>query len=738
MRIQDDLSLEKRLWGTDAEADETAISREFALTQGAPDAIRYLIPAALFAGRMFRWNMYDSGKWRLKNLEGVLLNQYFKRVGLASAGVGAAECFTEITDGPDIPPDPVEHGMVCYNAASAWYSLLHQARSAPGLHPEQVCGIAQRLGLRAIEIYANPAMNADLGRLQIARLWYLLGDLARALIPDQSDLRESIACYDRAMAVPIPDDLRSYIEEAKRNASRQLHGFTGRRESADRLPVDYAADDWAVLSARERCNWYQNAAIQLEEDGTLTAAEEALHLAADLALIDLETAPDPGVLRLDARAYNALFADLARVNVALGRPRPALEAIETIRAGVLRRADNPSAEDDRERAKTIITKSVLDLVGKRPEAPRLSRLRGTVLTDRATPGVDRALDELSRCGWPEDIDVCSFTMSSQTVSSIIARREKGAWLLDGTHWAADTGVLLRGFELLDLDPSIFRERRLYSYCALMSTVLVEGILPVLRRLEIRRVAVSAPGLFSHVPFEALPTDSGVIADEFEVFYIPSLRMAASMAGALAPESKAQRILIFPYHGPDLRDSATEVARIADLYQGRADIADLAAPKRDLIGQLHEGDYDIVHFACHGTFDLADESRSAICLTAGDGHTRLLEAHELTKARFSGAPLVVLSACETGLSSLSLTSDYIGLTGSFLRMGARGIIGSRWAVYDDAALAFMDRLYCSLADGTSTEHAVAAAQSMLRSTSGAEDWAAFSYLGLPALQAAREA
>jgi CHAT domain-containing protein len=107
------------------------------------------------------------------------------------------------------------------------------------------------------------------------------------------------------------------------------------------------------------------------------------------------------------------------------------------------------------------------------------------------------------------------------------------------------------------------------------------------------------------------------------------------------------------------------------------------------------------------------------------------------ARFARSPLVVLSACETGLSSLSLTSDYVGLTGSFLQMGARGVIGSRWAVYDDAALAFMDHLYSSLADGTKTERAVVAAQSAMRPASGAEDWAAFSYLGLPELQPAEE-
>jgi CHAT domain-containing protein len=93
----------------------------------------------------------------------------------------------------------------------------------------------------------------------------------------------------------------------------------------------------------------------------------------------------------------------------------------------------------------------------------------------------------------------------------------------------------------------------------------------------------------------------------------------------------------------------------------------------------------------------------------------------------------MSACESGLSSPGPSNDHDGLNGAFLRMGARGIAGSRWAVYDDAAFGFMDRFHSQLAAGSSPERAVAAAQSDMRSRHDIADWAAFFYLGLPGLE-----
>jgi CHAT domain-containing protein len=283
-------------------------------------------------------------------------------------------------------------------------------------------------------------------------------------------------------------------------------------------------------------------------------------------------------------------------------------------------------------------------------------------------------------------------------------------------------------ELLDLKPGAFRERRLRRYCGELSDALLGGLRPRLQEWSITRLAVSVPGHFSHVPFEALFEEGP------EVFFVPSVRAAAAMAAALRPSRGSGRILAVGYEGQGLPYVAAEIERLRELYGDRLDLVSPRIAKRDLITRLTSTDYDLIHFACHGSFRLADESRSALHLSAvDDGRPVLLEAHELSMAQFPGSPVVVMSACESGLSSLGHSNNHDGLNGAFLRMGARGIIGSRWAVYDDAAFGFMDRFHTRVAAGTSTERAVAAAQSDMRSDCDVADWAAFFYLGLPGFE-----
>ncbi len=73
---------------------------------------------------------------------------------------------------------------------------------------------------------------------------------------------------------------------------------------------------------------------------------------------------------------------------------------------------------------------------------------------------------------------------------------------------------------------------------------------------------------------------------------------------------------------------------------------------------------------------------------------LLTLKEITYGiDLSGAELVVLSACETGLVSPGDGSDeFIGLPGGFLRAGARYIVASLWAVDDLSTSLLMSEFY----------------------------------------------
>jgi len=74
----------------------------------------------------------------------------------------------------------------------------------------------------------------------------------------------------------------------------------------------------------------------------------------------------------------------------------------------------------------------------------------------------------------------------------------------------------------------------------------------------------------------------------------------------------------------------------------------------------------------------------------------------------------------------------GLTGSFLKAGARAVIGSRWDVYDDSSAAFMKDFYKKIvsSDLPPQKCFYETQVEAKRSGSNIEDWAAFGYLGLP--------
>ena len=88
-------------------------------------------------------------------------------------------------------------------------------------------------------------------------------------------------------------------------------------------------------------------------------------------------------------------------------------------------------------------------------------------------------------------------------------------------------------------------------------------------------------------------------------------------------------------------------------------------------------------------------------------------------------LLVLSACETATGDDRST---LGLAGAAIQMGARSVVGSLWAVNDEASSHLMTRFYRELAKpGTSRAAALQAAQIFLLEQDAYAhpvDWAAF--------------
>jgi CHAT domain-containing protein len=155
-------------------------------------------------------------------------------------------------------------------------------------------------------------------------------------------------------------------------------------------------------------------------------------------------------------------------------------------------------------------------------------------------------------------------------------------------------------------------------------------------------------------------------------------------------------------------------------------ADVIGTLQPLLETIREGNFGVLHFACHNRFDPADGSSIRL-----DG---LFEPVQLTSAGTEHSlaatrPVVCINACR----SAGQAPSYYKLEGwaeKFLRAGAGAFIGPMWAVRDETAMEFALELYRRLQASEPLGMAVMAARQVAASQSGDPTWLAYSVYGDP--------
>jgi CHAT domain-containing protein len=98
----------------------------------------------------------------------------------------------------------------------------------------------------------------------------------------------------------------------------------------------------------------------------------------------------------------------------------------------------------------------------------------------------------------------------------------------------------------------------------------------------------------------------------------------------------------------------------------------------------------VHVASHASYDWSDPLMSSLAMAGGEDLTasEVLASFDLT-----AAAMVVLSACETGMTEYESNPDeFVGLAPAFLSVGAHSVVSALWAVSDLPTCLMMARLY----------------------------------------------
>ncbi|HEX5888935.1 MAG TPA: CHAT domain-containing tetratricopeptide repeat protein [Pyrinomonadaceae bacterium] len=142
-----------------------------------------------------------------------------------------------------------------------------------------------------------------------------------------------------------------------------------------------------------------------------------------------------------------------------------------------------------------------------------------------------------------------------------------------------------------------------------------------------------------------------------------------------------------------RVEAEQISKLARASGGQADVwLDLEANEENL-GTRDISKYRIIHVATHGLLNAERPQFTGVVLSLVGNKTRdgFVRTDEVFNLRL-GSPLVMLSACETGLGKERRGEGVMGLTRAFMYAGAPTVGVSLWSVADKSTADLMTDFY----------------------------------------------
>ncbi len=259
--------------------------------------------------------------------------------------------------------------------------------------------------------------------------------------------------------------------------------------------------------------------------------------------------------------------------------------------------------------------------------------------------------------------------------------------------------------------------------------------PVKGYLKDENLIIVPHGILHYLPFSALmDADGSYLIDRYYITYLPS---SGILQYCLNKKDKPKNNILAlgnpDLNNPrfDLPNAEMEVKEVAKYFEKQ--VVFLRKDATEDRCRIFAGDYNIIHFACHGEFNRLKPMSSSLLLAKGadfleDGR---LEAYEVYGIDLKNARLVILSACESGLSKVTKGDEIIGLLRGFIYAGAPTIIASLWKVSDVSTGRLMTSFYQKLNSGAYSAKALTDAQRELKENNDFNHpffWAPFNLYG----------
>jgi len=265
---------------------------------------------------------------------------------------------------------------------------------------------------------------------------------------------------------------------------------------------------------------------------------------------------------------------------------------------------------------------------------------------------------------------------------------------------------------------------------------------------------SLTGLLHQLSFSALMDGTG---HEYEI--VSSTRLLAATDHRLSPGGRAVVFGGIDFAEPKSQNSArsasnnffqplpytykeaVDIKRVLESYQYQTSLASGTAATEAYFRQLSGQPVRIVHLATHGVFEKnkqperpafgenfplfpedasmsrcklvfagANRSQRAPIKSSDDGY---ISAREISQMNFQHTDLVVLSACESGIGTVSGLEGVQGFQRAFSLAGARHTLVSLWPISDKHTAEIMRTFYSYLLTGKSKAQALRLAQQEMK-------------------------
>ncbi len=257
--------------------------------------------------------------------------------------------------------------------------------------------------------------------------------------------------------------------------------------------------------------------------------------------------------------------------------------------------------------------------------------------------------------------------------------------------------------------------------AVLQALYDQLIKPLALELKGEQVIIVPYGNLHGVPFAALFDGQNYLNDHALLSLAPSA--AVYLHCAQQVHQGSEDLLAFGLPFEDIPTVEEEIKAVTGLFKhSRSFLGDSATLEQF---KTKASAAKVLHIATHGVFRPDNPMFSGLKF-----HDGWLAARDLYQQKLS-ASLVVLSACETGITSSHASDEVFGLARGFFFAGTPALVVSLWAVKDTQTAQLMIAFYTALNEGKTVTESLREAQLKVRAEHpNPYFWSAFNLMGDP--------